>query len=132
MAKQPVTKFYAQKNIQNQHVELVVVHWGHAHDTAYAGQPIKFEVVTPEMEGQQQPPTMSLSYESTQNLINELWSLGFRPSNGEGDAGQLKATQEHLKDMKAITFKLLDSVCHEPPKILGTQNPVADYLAKHK
>lgn len=32
---------------------------------------------------------------------------GVRPANGTGSAGQLAATETHLKDMRAIAFQLL-------------------------
>ncbi len=40
-----------------------------------------------------------------QSLLDELWRLGFRPSD-IGTAGHLKATQAHLGDMRALVSKL--------------------------
>ncbi len=42
-----------------------------------------------------------------QSLMDELWREGFRPKD-VGTAGHLAATQEHLKDMRAIVAKQLD------------------------
>lgn len=42
-----------------------------------------------------------------QNLMDELWSYGIRPKD-IGTAGHLAATQEHLKDMRALVSKTLD------------------------
>lgn len=43
-----------------------------------------------------------------QVLMDDLWECGIRPSEGHGSAGQLKAVENHLKDMRKITFKQLD------------------------
>jgi hypothetical protein len=43
---------------------------------------------------------LTLPTEVAQNLMDELWICGLRPSEGTGSAGSLKATENHLKDMK--------------------------------
>ena len=48
--------------------------------------------------------------EQTQNLIDALWTCGFRPTEGTGSAGSLKATQDHLQDMRATGSKLWELV----------------------
>ena len=50
-------------------------------------------------------PTFSLSYEESQDLIDQLWQLGLRPSEGTGSAGALAATQRHLEDMRKLVFE---------------------------
>ena len=52
-------------------------------------------------------PCLYLRHDECQGLIDELWRVGFRPSEGTGSAGALKATQDHLSDMQKIVFKLL-------------------------
>lgn len=52
-------------------------------------------------------PCMYLRYDECQGLMDELWRAGFRPNEGTGSAGALKATQDHLTDMQKIVFKLL-------------------------
>lgn len=49
-----------------------------------------------------------LTNEEVQQLIDELWILGYRPSEGAGSAGALKAVQDHLKDMRRIVFHKLN------------------------
>jgi hypothetical protein len=40
-----------------------------------------------------------------QQLMDELWKAGFRPSTEHhGTIGQLAATEKHLMDMRAIAF----------------------------
>lgn len=50
-------------------------------------------------------PTFSLLPDEAQELIDNLWQLGFRPSEGTGSAGQLAATQKHLEDMRKLVFE---------------------------
>jgi hypothetical protein len=52
-------------------------------------------------------PLFRLDYNDAQSLIDDLWQAGLRPSEGTGSAGSLKATENHLKDMQKIAFKLL-------------------------
>ena len=52
-------------------------------------------------------PFLRLDHSDAQTLIDDLWQAGLRPSEGTGSAGSLKATENHLKDMQKITFKLL-------------------------
>jgi hypothetical protein len=42
---------------------------------------------------------------TAQCLMDDLWMNGFRPSEGSGSAGSLKATQNHLEDMRTLVFK---------------------------
>lgn len=51
------------------------------------------------------PPTFSLEPEAAQQLIDELWRSGLRPTEGTGSAGSLAATERHLEDMRALVFK---------------------------
>lgn len=61
-------------------------------------------------DGLYAPPTFQLDNDTAQQLIDELWKCGLRPSEGTGSAGSLKATQEHLDDMKKITFSALSKL----------------------
>jgi hypothetical protein len=50
-------------------------------------------------------PSLSLRPSEAQELMDELWRVGVRPSSGEGNAGQLGATKAHLEDMRTLVFK---------------------------
>lgn len=53
---------------------------------------------------------MSMSMGMAQELMDSLWQAGLRPSEGTGSAGALKATQDHLKDLRdqlAVLSRLL-------------------------
>lgn len=50
-------------------------------------------------------PTCQISIDSAQTLMDDLWNAGIRPTEGTGSAGSLKATENHLGDMRRIVFK---------------------------
>lgn len=43
--------------------------------------------------------------ETAQSLMDQLWNLGIRPTEGHGSTGQLAATERHLEDLRALVFK---------------------------
>lgn len=57
--------------------------------------------------GQQADPFMRLKPEDAQQLMDELWRCGIRPSQEEGSTGQAAATQRHLDDMRTLAFHAL-------------------------
>lgn len=52
--------------------------------------------------------TCSITDDSAQQLMDELWRIGVRPSNGEGNVGQIGAMKDHLEDMRKIAFAELE------------------------
>lgn len=54
------------------------------------------------------PPSINLPLELGQQLIDQLWNLGYRPSEGISSRGQNKAMKEHIKDLRNITYNLLN------------------------
>lgn len=52
-------------------------------------------------------PSITLSVDEAQVLIDELWHVGMRPSEGTGSAGSLAATERHLADMQRVAFGAL-------------------------
>jgi hypothetical protein len=66
-------------------------------------QPVVFKTHPP---GASIPiPMLRLQGEEAQLLMDELWNVGVRPSEGSGSAGQLAATQKHLDDMREMAFR---------------------------
>lgn len=47
---------------------------------------------------------LTLEPQAAEQLMDELWACGIRPSNGEGSTGQLAAVNSHLYDMKKLVF----------------------------
>lgn len=55
-------------------------------------------------EGAAAQPTVSLTLDAAQELMDDLWRAGLRPSEGSGSAGSLRATEYHLEDMRRLVF----------------------------
>lgn len=69
--------------------------------TAFNGSKTCYE----EMNSFQLTPTaFILEPTQAQQLMDDLWTCGIRPTEGKGSAGCLAATENHLKDMRAIAF----------------------------
>lgn len=75
------------------------------HD-AIVGQPVDILMVQTE-PGQICQPTLSIQPEEAQQIINELWRIGFRPKDGSGAVAHTEALQRHLDDMRTIAFNRL-------------------------
>lgn len=54
--------------------------------------------------GEMVEPTLKIDDKAAQVLIDDLFAAGFRPTEGQGSAGQLKATEKHLDDMRRLVF----------------------------
>lgn len=52
--------------------------------------------------------SLNIDDKSAQTLMDDLWTAGFRPTEGSGSAGSLKATENHLNDFRKIVAKTLD------------------------
>ncbi|HJV89731.1 MAG TPA: hypothetical protein VJ623_05445 [Holophagaceae bacterium] len=50
-------------------------------------------------------PTFHMDRSSAQELMDELWRIGMRPSEGTGSAGAMAATQAHLRDLQRLVFE---------------------------
>lgn len=51
------------------------------------------------------PPAIELTQGEMQNLFEQLWKLGFRPTTNVEHIGELRATKEHLKNMQMLVSK---------------------------
>ena len=72
------------------------------------GRSVGKSIVMEELEeGLMCCPTFNIDNSEAQELIDGLWASGFRPSEGSGSAGSLKATENHLADMRLIAMNRL-------------------------
>jgi hypothetical protein len=77
-------------------------------DTVARAGPVRLAVFPASYaETVQVDPLMEVDLTSAQQLMDELWHCGLRPSEGTGSAGSLAATERHLADMRTVAFKLL-------------------------
>ncbi len=49
----------------------------------------------------------TISLDDAQELMDLLWKIGIRPTEGAGTAGSMAATQKHLDDLRTIAFHSL-------------------------
>lgn len=68
-------------------------------------------------------PILTAPKESLQSLIDQLWYLGLRPTEGHGSTGQLAATERHLDH----TTRLLDSTLQTVQNVVN-----ASLITTHK
>ena len=56
-------------------------------------------------EGVNIPSLFDLTKDECIGIMDQLWYLGIRPSNGSGDANAFEAIKYHLEDMRKLVFK---------------------------
>jgi len=83
-------------------------------------------------EGESVEPQESIvmPLETAQELIDSLWQCGLRPSEGSGSAGSLKATENHLKDLQTLSWRLLSIVERTPSNTASTASILFGQLPK--
>lgn len=92
--------FHAQRQLLTGNIDI---HYAHKQDN---GLWVAQEVLMKRIEtGMQADAFLRISTTAAQNLMDELWNCGLRPSEGTGSAGSLAATERHLKDLQRIVFK---------------------------
>lgn len=72
--------------------------------TIAIAKPLVVETININVPTDHIPPTFSMSPEDAQALMDELWHVGIRPSEGSGSAGQMADVLNHLNDMRHIAF----------------------------
>ncbi len=93
----------AQRARWNTGIELLLIE--RAGDKVSVGSQV---VMTTLAEGEGiVEPTVLLTNDAAQFLIDELWRCGLRPTEGTGSAGSLEAVERHLRDMRAVAVGLL-------------------------
>lgn len=98
-------EFYFSRNFGGDHIEM--------YGSVKEGDRISYaKNVLMETKGERDysliDPFLRLSYDDCQTMMDALWDVGIRPSNGSGSAGQLAATEKHLDDMRNLTFNLIN------------------------
>ncbi len=69
-------------------------------DGRWVAQPLVFETID---EGAAiTNPTMTVTHDFCQRLMDQLWNAGIRPTDGVGSVATMNATTAHLDDMRAI------------------------------
>jgi hypothetical protein len=97
------TLIHARQELWNYDVSLMI---GQRNENGHlaVAQPLVFQDKAP---GEIADPCIRLAPEDAQLLMDELWNVGIRPSEGRGSAGAMAATERHLKDMQEIAMGAL-------------------------
>ena len=70
----------------------------------FVAQPVTFTLTSDSAAEHQ--PMMQFIPEQAQQLMDELWTVGYRPTQGQQSEGQMGATTRHLNDMRAMVANL--------------------------
>jgi hypothetical protein len=97
-------KIHMHKDIFDDMIKVLICQKDFEGRLTAAGTHVVLEYLRPEDEGILINPTFTIDHDAAQQLLNELWHLGFRPADGTGSAGQLQATEKHLEDMRQMVF----------------------------
>ena len=97
-------KFYAAQRDYNRRID-VALYWRATNGDIWAAKQVTYSS-HPEFE-MCDDRLFSLRPEEAQELMDELYRCGLRPTEGAGSAGQMAAVQQHLKDMRTIAFDRL-------------------------
>jgi len=69
------------------------------------GDPVVMRTLTREEEHSVCiPETFQLGAAGAQELVDQLWAAGVRPTAAAGSVGQLAAMESHLKDLRRLVF----------------------------
>lgn len=88
-------KIIINKNPWNKHAEIAVVD---QQVNGYARELIMQSMVP---QGLVQP-AFNMHSDDLQDLFNQLWTMGYRPADGTGNAGHVAALEAHLQDMRVM------------------------------
>ena len=89
------------------------------HAGVWLAKPMKleFELHHP---GTPTPPTLELPRHVLQQIVDAFVKAGMKPEVHSETMGKLQAMENHLQDMRRISFQLLD--IQNPPAPPGTQS----------
>lgn len=98
------TRYFLRQANYGRGVELRICQVNHNNAVVAEALPLAFDKV--EKGAIWREPVTTLENDAVQNLMDELWQLGYRPERGNITTGQVAATEKHLNDMRAMVGKL--------------------------
>jgi len=131
MERFPDIRFWAEEQWVTERIKIHGVIHGSASEKRplIVLKPVEQEVIE---DGFMTDPFMVLEREQAQQLMDQLWKVGLRPSEGKGSAGQLAAVERHLADvqkdrdwLRALFMNPAVSVTviHDPIPSIGEEPP---------
>jgi len=90
--------------------DKIQLHLAHRFETGSIGipRPLEMNLFDPDQTSCiPEQPLFSFYPTEAQHLMDELWNLGIRPTEGHGSTGQLAATEKHLAHVTGLLEKTL-------------------------
>lgn len=84
--------------------------------------PLTMKIIDPSEVVPSDLPLFSFDPTTAQRLMNELWNLGIRPSEGHGSTGQLAATEKHLNHLERLLDQSFTTVLNVVNASIVTQH----------
>lgn len=101
---QPATlRFHLQKSWVSKRIALHLLSQPLGSDRQAIATNITFQEI--QDNGLICEPLLQLSEAEAQQLADQLYAAGIRPSEAAGSAGQLDAVKYHLEDLRKLVFK---------------------------
>jgi hypothetical protein len=97
-------------NLRNWSTDLEILFFQCQGGKLYAGEGIQYHEVP---KGHQIIPTAYLNRSMAQQLMDELYRAGVRPTEAADNAGELKGTKAHLADMRRLVFDAPGAIAHK-------------------
>lgn len=89
----------AQKTDFSKSISLAILEYSQKSGKLYVAEPV---VMMERDDGLSIQPTLQLEPAQAQQLMDDLWECGVRPTEGTGSAGAMSAVQAHLKDLRKL------------------------------
>ena len=92
-----------ERNISNNSIDLYLIIEAHnKQDNRAIATEFILETV---QEGEMYSPIVQFTLEEAQQLMDELWRVGVKPTNGAGSNATFDAIHAHLVDLQRLVFK---------------------------
>lgn len=100
-------RVHAERQFMQQRVALFfyIFNSGERRTTHACEVQMTIRPVEPAMMSVGDNDPLLLERAQAQELLDELWRLGFRPQDGAGSLAHVEATQAHLADLRRLVFK---------------------------
>lgn len=103
-----VSRLFIDRNLCRGKFEFFFIQRNLQRGTVAVAQPIVMDVLEAEDNQMlQQDPIFTIDLNDKtfmQELIDELWNLGIRPSNAKVSNDLIEAKDQHLEDLRKIAF----------------------------
>lgn len=116
MTGKPVLSLRSQPNPDNANFQMVLFDFSQIHDGKIGIiEDLKLKLVE---QGEVVDPTFHLSFEDAQQLMDEFWKAGIRPSSADFTNETLEAKNQHLEDMRLFATAFWNKLSGAPSEIL--------------